>query len=54
MASIRTPLRDSCGFRLADIGTHVRTIQDYLGHRSLRHTVHYTRVAGRRFEGLWK
>ena len=23
-------------------------------HRDPRHTVHYTRVAGRRFEGLWK
>jgi len=29
-------------------------MQDYLGHRDPRHTVHYTRVAGRRFEGLWK
>ena len=32
----------------------VRTIQDYLGHRDPKHTVHYTRVAGRRSEGLWK
>jgi type 1 fimbriae regulatory protein FimB len=29
-------------------------MQDYLGHRDPRHTVLYTRVAGRRFEGLWK
>ena len=29
-------------------------IQDYLGHRDPRHTVHYTRTAGRRFEGLWR
>jgi hypothetical protein len=29
-------------------------MQDYLGHRDPRHTVHYTRVAARRFEGLWK
>jgi hypothetical protein len=29
-------------------------MQDYLGHRDPRHTVHYTRVADRRFEGLWK
>ena len=29
-------------------------IQDYLGHRDPKHTVHYTRVAGVRFEGLWE
>jgi type 1 fimbriae regulatory protein FimB len=47
-------LRHSCGYYLADRGTDLRTIQDYLGHRDPRHTVHYTRVAARRFEGLWK
>jgi site-specific recombinase XerD len=47
-------LRHSCGYYLADKGTDLRTMQDYLGHRDPRHTVHYTRVAGRRFEGLWK
>jgi type 1 fimbriae regulatory protein FimB len=46
-------LRHSCGYYLADKGTDLRTVQDYLGHRD-RHTLHYTRVAGRRFEGLWK
>jgi hypothetical protein len=25
--------------------------QNYLGHRDPRHTVHHTRVSGRRFEG---
>ena len=47
-------LRHSCGYYLADKGTDLRTIQDYLGHRDPRHTVQYTRVSGRRFEGLWK
>jgi site-specific recombinase XerD len=47
-------LRHSCGYFLADKGTDLRTIQDYLGHRDPRHTVHYTRISGRRFEGLWK
>ena len=47
-------LRHSCGYYLADKGTDLRTMQDYLGHRDPRHTVHYTRVTGRRFEGLWK
>jgi len=47
-------LRHACGFALADKGHDLRLIQDYLGHRDPRHTVHYTRTAGRRFEGLWR
>jgi site-specific recombinase XerD len=47
-------LRHSCGYYLADRGTDLRTMQDYLGHRDPHHTVLYTRVSGRRFEGLWK
>ena len=45
-------LRHSCGYHLADKGTDLRTIQDYLGHRDPRHIVHYSRITGRRFEGL--
>jgi type 1 fimbriae regulatory protein FimB len=47
-------LRHSCGFAPADKGHDLRLIQDYLGHLDPRHTVHYTRTAGRRFEGLWR
>ncbi len=47
-------LRHSCGFALADKGHDLRLIQDYLGHRDPKHTVRYTRVAGSRFEGLWR
>jgi type 1 fimbriae regulatory protein FimB len=46
-------LRHSCGFALADRGHDLRLIQDYLGHRDPKHTVHYTRIAGSRFEGIW-
>jgi len=46
-------LRHSCGFALANRGYDLRLIQDYLGHRDPRHTVHYTRVSGSRFEGIW-
>ena len=46
--------RHSCGYYLVNTGVDLRTMQDYLGHRDPKHTVHYTRVAGRRFEGLWK
>ena len=55
LASLRPhTLRHSCGFALADKGHDLRLIQDYLGHRDPRHTVHYTRTGGRRFEGLWR
>ncbi len=47
-------LRHSCGYYLANQGYDQRLIQDYLGHRDPRHTAHYTRTAGVRFEGLWK
>src|SRR5690606_32438945 len=46
-------LRHSCGYHLANTGTDFRTAQDYLGHRNSQHTARYTRVAGKRFEGLW-
>jgi type 1 fimbriae regulatory protein FimB len=42
-------LRHSCGYHLAGKGTDLRTMQDYLGHRDPRHTVHYSRISGRRF-----
>ena len=47
-------LRHSCGFYLANRGYDLRLIQDYLGLRDPKHTVRYTRVAGSRFEGLWR
>jgi site-specific recombinase XerD len=47
-------LRHSCGFALANRGYDLRLIQDYLGHRDPKHTVRYTRTAGKRFEGLWR
>ena len=41
-------------YALADKGADARLIQDYLGHRDLRHTARYTRTAVQRFEGLWE
>jgi type 1 fimbriae regulatory protein FimB len=46
-------LRHSCGYALANKGCDTRLIQDYLGHRNIRHTQLYTRTAAMRFEGLW-
>jgi site-specific recombinase XerD len=37
---------------LADRGVDLRTIQEWLGHRSIEMTVRYTRISQRRFNGL--
>jgi type 1 fimbriae regulatory protein FimB len=47
-------LRHSCGYALADRGVDLRTIQEWLGHRSIEMTVRYTRISQRRFNGLWR
>ncbi|GKX51719.1 DNA recombinase [Budvicia aquatica] len=47
-------LRHACGFALADRGIDTRLIQDYLGHRNIRHTVRYTASNAARFRGIWR
>jgi site-specific recombinase XerD len=39
-------LRHACGFKMANDGVDTRTIQAYLGHKDIRHTVRYTELAG--------
>lgn len=46
-------LRHSCGFNLAERGNDTRLIQDYLGHRNIRHTVLYTAANPARFMNAW-
>src|SRR5262249_56227645 len=40
-------LRHSCGYALADKGIDLRTIQEWLGHRSLELTPSYTSISQR-------
>jgi integrase len=47
-------LRHACGFQLANQGTDTRTLQAYLGHRNIQHTVRYTELAPTRFKNLWR
>jgi type 1 fimbriae regulatory protein FimB/type 1 fimbriae regulatory protein FimE len=47
-------LRHACGFVLANKGTDTRTLQGYLGHRSIQSTVRYTELAPGRFRNLWR
>lgn len=46
-------LRHACGFALANRGTNTRTLQAYLGHRSIQSTVRYTELAPGRFKNMW-
>jgi type 1 fimbriae regulatory protein FimB/type 1 fimbriae regulatory protein FimE len=46
-------LRHACGYYLANKGIDTRTIQDYLGHISITHTVRYTELSPHKFKGLW-
>ena len=47
-------LRHACGFKLASEGQDTRSIQQYLGHRNITHTVRYTELSPDRFKGFWK
>jgi integrase len=47
-------LRHACGFALANAGHDTRAIQDWLGHRSITHTVRYTELAPTRFKDFWR
>jgi integrase len=47
-------LRHACGYALANRGTDTRTLQAYLGHRSIQSTVRYTELASGRFKNIWR
>ena len=47
-------LRHSAGYKLANEGHDTRSIQQYLGHRNITHTVRYTELSPDRFKGFWK
>jgi integrase len=46
--------RRACGFTLANAGKDTRSLQAYLGHKNIQHTVKYTELAPQRFKGWWK
>ena len=47
-------LRHACGFALANAGRDTRSLQSYLGHKNINHTVIYSELAPTRFKGWWK
>ena len=54
---IRNPthmLRHSTGFKLANQGVDTRSLQHYLGHKNIQHTVRYSELSPERFRDFWK
>jgi integrase len=47
-------LRHACGYALANAGHDTRSLQDYLGHRNIQHTVRYTELSPTRFKDFWR
>jgi type 1 fimbriae regulatory protein FimB/type 1 fimbriae regulatory protein FimE len=47
-------LRHACGFALANKGRDTRSIQAYLGHKNIQHTVRYTELSPGRFRNFWR
>ena len=47
-------LRHACGYKLANDGVDTRTLQHYLDHKNIQHTVRYTELSPHRFKGFWK
>jgi site-specific recombinase XerD len=45
-------IRHACGFQLANQGTDTRTLQAYIGHRDIQHSVRYTELSPTRFKNL--
>jgi integrase len=46
-------LRHACGYALANKGVDTRTLQAYLGHRSINSTTRYAALAPGRFKNIW-
>jgi site-specific recombinase XerD len=45
-------LRHGCGYALANAGHDTRSLQAWLGHKNIQHTVRYTELAPDRFKGF--
>jgi integrase len=47
-------LRHAAGYKLAGDGHDTRSIQDYLGHKNIQHTVRYTELSPAKFKDFWR
>lgn len=47
-------LRHATGYKLANEGHDTRSLQHYLGHKNIMHTVRYTELSPERFKNFWE
>ena len=47
-------LRHSTGFKLANDDHDTRSIQYYMGHKNIQHTVRYAEISPLRFREFWQ
>jgi integrase len=47
-------LRHATGFKLANDGVDTRSLQSYLGHKNIQHTVRYAELSPERFKKFWQ
>lgn len=47
-------LRHAAGYKLAGDGHDTRSIQDYLGHKNIQHSVRYTELSPTKFKDFWR
>jgi site-specific recombinase XerD len=47
-------LRHACGYALANRGHDTRSLQAWLGHKNIQHTVRYTELSPDRFRDFWR
>jgi integrase len=48
-------LRCGCGYKLANQGVvDTRSLQHYLGHKNIQHTVRYSELSPNRFKDFWR
>jgi len=47
-------LRHTGGYKLANDGVDARSLQSYLDHRNIQHTVKFSELSATRFNNFWK
>src|SRR3982074_2523538 len=47
-------LRHGCGYKLANQGVDTRSLQHYLGHKNIQHTIRYSELSPNRFKNFWR
>ena len=54
LTAYRHGMRASECFKLANDGHDTRSLQHYLGHKNIQHTVRYTEMSPDRFKDFWR